>query len=124
MRILSLLFLPIKKDRIVSRRDIVQRIFDATHQGLDIILWVYPQAAEYVGVKGKKFFKMHDGNTPSARLLRRKSEKYGNIWGVMDYSGEGWHSAIQLYMDKHCFGQEHFNEALKQIAQHVNINIG
>ena len=33
----------------------VQKIYDATRGGLDIILWMYPQAADCVGAKGKKF---------------------------------------------------------------------
>ena len=121
MRILGFLFSHIKKNKIVSHRDIVQRIYDATHGGLYIILWVCPQTSECVGVNGKKYFKMHDGNTPSARLLQRKSDKYGNIWGVMDYSGEGWRSAIDLYMEEHRFSQDRFNDALRQIAKHFNI---
>ena len=76
----------------------VQKIYDATRQGLDIILWMFPQAADCVGVKGKKF-KVRDEKTPSACLYQRKSEKFGEIWGVTDFGGEGWRSAIQLYMD-------------------------
>lgn len=67
----------------------VQKIYDATHNGLDIILWLYPQAADCVGAKGKKF-KVRDEKTPSACLYMRKSEKYGDIWGVTDFGGEGW----------------------------------
>ncbi len=98
----------------------VQKIYDATRQGLDIILWIYPQAAECVGVKGKKF-KVRDEKTPSACLYQRKSEKYGEIWGVTDFGGEGWCSAIQLYMEDHHLSQDRFNEAVLQIAAHFNI---
>ena len=98
----------------------VQKIYDATRQGLDIILWIYPQAAECVGVKGKKF-KVRDEKTPSACLYQRKSEKYGDIWGVTDFGGEGWRSAIQLYMEDRRLSQDRFNEAVLQIAAQFNV---
>ena len=98
----------------------VQKIYDATRQGLDIILWIYPQAAECVGVKGKKF-KVRDEETPSACLYQRKSEKYGDIWGVTDFGGEGWRSAIQLYMEDRHLSQDRFNEAVLQIAAQFNV---
>lgn len=98
----------------------VQKIYDATRQGLDIILWLYPQAAECVGVKGKKF-KVRDEKTPSACLYQRRSEKFGDIWGVTDFGGDGWRSAIQLYMDDRRLSQDRFNEAVLQIAAQFNV---
>ena len=98
----------------------VQKIYDATRGGLDIILSMYPQAQECVGVKGKKF-KVRDEKTPSACLYQRKSEKFGEIWGVTDFGGEGWRSAIDLYMEEHRFGQERFNEAILQLAAQFNV---
>ena len=98
----------------------VQKIYDATRQGLDIILWLYPQASECIGVKGKKF-KVRDEKTPSACLYQRKSDKYGEVWGVTDFGGEGWRSAIQLYMEDHHLSQDRFNEAVLQIAAHFNV---
>ncbi len=98
----------------------VQKIYDATRGGLDIILWIYPQAAECVGVKGKKF-KVRNEKTPSACLYQRKSEKYGDIWGVTDFGGEGWRSAIQLYMEDRHLSQDRFNEAVLQIAAQFDV---
>lgn len=98
----------------------VQKIYDATHNGLDIILWLYPQAADCVGAKGKKF-KVRDEKTPSACLYMRKSEKYGDIWGVTDFGGEGWRSAIQLYMEDRNLSQDRFNEAVLQLAALFNV---
>ncbi len=98
----------------------IQKIYDATRQGLDIILWIYPQAAECVGIKGKKF-KVRDEKTPSACLYQRRSDKFGDIWGVTDFGGEGWRNAIQLYMEDRHLGQERFNEAVLQIAAHFDI---
>lgn len=98
----------------------VQKIYDATRQGLDIILWMYPQASDCVGVKGKKF-KVRDEKTPSACLYQRKTEKYGEVWGVTDFGGDGWRPAIQLYMEDRHLGQDRFNEAVLQIASHFDI---
>lgn len=98
----------------------VQKIYDSTQGGLNIILWLYPQAAECVGQKGKKF-KVRDEKTPSACLHQRRSEKYGDIWGVTDFGGDGWRSAIQLYMDDNHMSQDRFNEAVLQIAAQFNI---
>lgn len=98
----------------------VQKIYDATRGGLDIILSMYPQAEECVGVKGKKF-KVRDEKTPSACLYQRKSEKFGDIWGVTDFGGEGWRSAIDLYMEEHRISQDRFNEAILQLAAQFDI---
>lgn len=98
----------------------VQKIYDNTRQGLDIILWMYPQAADCVGKKTAKF-KVRDEKTPSACLYMRKGSKYGDVWGVTDFGGDGWRSAIQLYMEENKLGQDRFNEAVLQIASHFNI---
>lgn len=98
----------------------VERIYQATRDGLDIILWLYPQAQDCVGVKGKKF-KVRDEHTPSACLYQRKTEKYGDIWGVTDFGGDGWRSAIQLFMDDQHLTQDRFNEAILRLAAHFNV---
>lgn len=98
----------------------VDKIYQATRGGLDIILWLYPQAQDCVGVKGKKF-KVRDEHTPSACLYQRKTEKYGDIWGVTDFGGDGWRSAIQLFMDDQHFSQDRFIEAILRLAAHFNV---
>ena len=98
----------------------VERIYQATRDGLDIILWLYPQAQDCVGVKGKKF-KVRDEHTPSACLYQRRTEKYGDIWGVTDFGGDGWRSAIQLFMDDQHLTQDRFNEAILRLAAHFNV---
>lgn len=98
----------------------IQKIYDATRQGLDIILWIYPQASKCVGVNGAKF-KVRNEKTPSACLHQRKSDKFGYIWGVTDFGGEGWRSAIQLFMEDRGLKQEQFNEAVLQIASQFSI---
>lgn len=98
----------------------VHKIYEATREGLDIILWLFPQASVCLEGKGKKF-KLREEKTPSACLYKRKSEKYGEIWGVTDFGGDGWRSAIQLYMEDRHLGQDRFNEAVLQIASHFNV---
>ena len=100
----------------------VKKIYDATNDGLDIIKWIYPDASDSIGKDGKsKKFKIRDEKTPSACLYKRESDKYGKIWGVTDFGGEGWKSAIQLYMEYRGLGQDRFNEAVLQIASHFGI---
>lgn len=100
----------------------VQKIYDATNGGLDIILWIYPEASNCVGNNGKnKKFKIRNESTPSACLFKRKSDKYDEIWGVTDFGGDGWKSAIQLYMEYSGLSQDRFNEAVLQIASHFDI---
>ena len=98
----------------------VERIYQATRGGLDIILMLYPQAHDCINVKGKKF-KIRDENTPSACLYQRKTEKYGDIWGVTDFGGDGWRSAIQLFMDDQHLSQDRFNEAILRLAAQFNV---
>lgn len=98
----------------------VQKIYDATRGGLDIILAMFPQAEECGGVKGNKF-KIRDEKTPSACLYKRRSDKFGEIWGVTDFGGDGWRSAIDLYMEEHHLGQDRFNEAVLQLASQFNV---
>lgn len=98
----------------------VQKIYDATRGGLDIILSMYPQAEDCVGEKGKKF-KVRDEKTPSACLYKRKSNTFGEIWGVTDFGGDGWRSAIDLYMEEHHMSQDRFNEAILQLAAQFNV---
>ena len=101
----------------------VQKIYDATNGGLDIILWIYPEASNCVGNNGKnKKFKIRNESTPSACLFKRKSDKYDEIWGVTDFGGDGWKSAIQLYMEYSGLSQDRFNEAILQIAANFGIN--
>lgn len=97
----------------------VQKIYDATNAGLDIITWIYPEAGECVGTKNK--FRVRNEKTPSACLYKRKSSSYGEIWGVTDFGGDGWRNAIQLYMDDQHITQDRFNEAVLQIAAHFDI---
>lgn len=87
----------------------VEQIYEATHGGLDIILDLYPQAKDCVGVKNKHF-AIRNEKTPSACL-----RQVNGIWKVTDFGGEGRaESPIDLYM--HETGIYRFNEAILQLA--------
>ncbi len=87
----------------------VEQIYEATHRGLDIILDLYPQAKDCVGVKNKHF-AIRNEKTPSACL-----RQVNGIWKVTDFGGEGRaESPIDLYM--HETGIYRFNEAILQLA--------
>lgn len=90
-------------------------ILNATHGGLDIILDCYPQAKDCVNAK--KHFSIRDERTPSASIRQYDSQKYGRIWQVTDFGGEGrGENAISIYMNYKGMRQNQFNEALLQLA--------
>ena len=55
--------------------DILQRIYDATNSGLDIILSYYPQAADSVD-RANKGFSIRKETAPSAFLKKIKGIWY------------------------------------------------
>ncbi|MBR6375045.1 MAG: hypothetical protein IKR91_02275, partial [Alloprevotella sp.] len=64
--------------------DLIQRIFDATNGGLDIILDYYPQAEAASQKKGVKF-KIRESERTASASLRLKDGK----WRVTDFGGTG-----------------------------------
>lgn len=87
----------------------VEQLYEATHGGLDIILDLYPQAKDCVGIKNKHF-AIRDEKTPSACL-----RQVNGIWKVTDFGGDGRaESPIDLYMNE--TGIYRFNEAILQLA--------
>ena len=87
----------------------IEQVYEATHGGLDIILDLYPQAKDCVGVKNKHF-AIRDEKTPSACL-----RQVNGIWKVTDFGGEGRaESPIDLFMRE--TGTYRFNEAVLQLA--------
>lgn len=64
--------------------DLIQRIFDATNGGLDIILDYYPQAEAASLKKGVKF-KIRESERTASASLRLKDGK----WRVTDFGGTG-----------------------------------
>lgn len=75
-----------------------EQIYQATDDGLDIIIALYPDAKEcvqkYCTGTPKKHFAIRKENTPSCSL-----KKYKECWRVTDFGGEGnAESPIDLYM--------------------------
>ncbi len=99
----------------------IQKIFDATNGGLDIILALYPQAQACVQNRNKHF-AIRNEKTPSASLREYNSAKYGRIWQVTDFGGEGrGQNAVDLYMQHHGMDKSRFGEALLQLAARYGI---
>lgn len=94
----------------------VEDILQATNGGLNIILDIYPQARACVNVKNKHF-AIRKEHTPSASLRLYESNKYGKIWQVTDFGGDGrGENAIDIYMHENGFDRSRFTEALLQLA--------
>lgn len=93
------------KDEILSRTD----------GGLEIILWLYPAAADCIGKSNKKF-KMRDSERTASATLKRQDD--GN-WVVTDFGGgKKPMNGIELVRDK--FACDYHN-ALERIADRFNI---
>lgn len=97
-----------------------QEIFKATNGGLDIILDCYPQAKACVNTK--KHFAIRNERTPSASLREYDSKKYGRIWQVTDFGGDGrGENAISVYMNARGMQQTQYGEALLQLASKYGV---
>lgn len=82
---------------------------------------LYPQAR--AALDGKKHFAIRDEKTPSASLREYNSAKYGRIWQVTDFGGEGrGENAISLWMNEHGYDRSRFNEAILQLASIYGIS--
>lgn len=90
-------------------------ILRATDGGLNIILWIYPQARDAVGKNNRKFKLRENEKTPSATI--RKLDD-GN-WVVTDFGGDNIsRNGILAYMhERGC----DFKTACERIAEHFNI---
>lgn len=99
----------------------IEDILQATNGGLDIILELYPQARNCIS-GAKKHFAIRDERTPSAALRLYDSQKYGKIWQVTDFGGEGrGEHAISLYMRENGYDWSRLNEALLQLAARYGV---
>lgn len=97
-------------------------ILKATDGGLRIILDLYPQAKACIENKSKHF-AIRNERTPSASLRQYDSQKYGKIWQVTDFGGEGiGENAISAYMRENGIDRAHFNEAILKLAVKYNVS--
>lgn len=93
----------------------VEQIYQATHDGLDIILDIYPQAVECINKKNQHF-KIRDEKTPSACL-----KKFNGVWKVVDFGGDGHaESPVDIYMKER--GVDRFPEAILQLASMFGVS--
>lgn len=90
-------------------------ILQATDGGLEIILWIYPDARDVVGKTNRKFKVRENEKTPSATLKRLDDGNYV----VTDFGGDAKpKNGILAYMDKYACD---FATACQRIAEHFNI---
>ncbi len=102
--------------------DIISRIYEASRQGLDILLDLYPNARECVDGTKKKFRIREGDRTPSASIRRKPTNKYGPIWHVTDFGGDGReHSPLDAYMQERGIRQEYVQEAILQLAARYGV---
>ena len=99
----------------------VEQILNATNGGLDIILSIYPQAKACIGQKNKHF-AIRNERTPSACLRQYNSTKYGAIWQVTDFGGDGrGENAIDIFMRENGYDRSRFNEAILKLAADYDV---
>ncbi len=92
-----------------------QELFDKTNGGLDIILWIYPQAQQNVQDKRKKFKLRSNEKTASAAV---KQLEDGN-WVVTDFGGDQKpRNGVQAFMYEH---NVDYVEAVNRIGAHFNV---
>ncbi len=102
--------------------DLLQKIYEASDRGLDIITSLWPQARECASGAKKKFRIRESDRTPSASLRLRPTSKYGELWHVTDFGGDGReHSPVDCYMTERGIRQERFAEAVLQLAAQYGI---
>lgn len=97
----------------------IKQLYDATRQGLDIILDCVNIPEECVGNKNKKF-KLRDERTASA-VLYKPTEKCQH-WHIVDYGERQMPlSPIDIYMRTRGYGQGDFALALNELAEKYGV---
>lgn len=90
---------------MANTSELLQKIYDASNHGRDIITSIFPEATDAEG-KPRKFRLRTDDRTPSACL--RKPASPTGCYHVVDYGGgegERCFSPIDIYMRDKCYGQ-------------------
>ncbi len=92
-----------------------QKILDATHGGLDIILYYYPQARECVDGRAKAF-KMR----PSERTASACIKQFNGVWRVTDFGDGGTAlSPFDIAMHAECLP---FSQTLFLLADRYGVD--
>lgn len=106
----------------MGNNDLLQRVYDATNGGLDIITDLLPAVDDAV-INLKKAFRFRpDERTPSAHLYPPDQKR--PYWHVKDFGmgeGGGLLSPIDLYMWDRGYGQDKFRMALEELAERYNV---
>lgn len=101
---------------------LLQRVYDATHDGLDIITDLLPAVDDAV-INLKKAFRLRtEEHTPSAHLYPPDQKR--PYWHVKDYGmgeGGGLFSPIDLYLLDRGYGQDKFRMALEELAERYGV---
>ncbi|MBR6905025.1 MAG: hypothetical protein IKN32_09260 [Bacteroidales bacterium] len=96
------------------RNELLDKIYAATNNGLDIILWYYPQAQGCD--RPNKYFKIRS----EERTASAKIKVINGVWRVTDFGDEGHAmSPINVCMKEE--GKE-FKEALLTLAQRYGVS--
>lgn len=102
--------------------DLLQRVYDATHSGLDIITDLLPAVDDAV-INNKKAFRLRpDEKTPSAFVYPPDQKR--PYWHVKDYGmgeGGGFFSPVDLYLWERGYSQDKFRMALEELAEHYGV---
>lgn len=100
----------------------LQRVYDATHSGLDIITDLLTAVDDAV-INNKKAFRLRpDEHTPSAHLYPPDQKR--PYWHVKDFGmgeGGGFFSPIDLYLWDRGYGQDKFRMALEELAERYGV---
>lgn len=107
----------------MGNKDLLERVYDATGDGLDIIRDLLPAVDDAV-INHKKAFRLRpDERTPSAYLYAPDQKR--PYWHVKDYGmgeGGGLFSPIDLYMRELDYGQEKFRKAVGLLAEKYGVS--
>jgi hypothetical protein len=106
----------------MGAKNLLERVYDATRSGLDIITDLVTGIDDGV-INHKKAFRLRpDERTPSAYLYPPKAS--GDCWHVKDYGlGDcgGFFSPIDLYMWMRGYTQSQFRMALEELAEQYGV---
>ena len=106
----------------MGTNNLLQRVYDATGAGLDIIRDLLPQVDDAV-INNKKAFRLRpDEHTPSAHLYPPKDSS--DCWHVKDFGmgdGGGYFSPIDLYLWDRGYSQDKFRMALEELAERYHV---
>ena len=107
---------------MITDNNLLQRVYDATHDGLDIITDLLPAVDDGV-INLKKAFRLRpEEHTPSAHLYPPDQKR--PYWHVKDFGmgeGGGFFTPIDLYMWDRSYEQDKFRMAVEELAERYGV---